>query len=63
MGKSLQIRPDFTEELVGFMIQTMLTVVRFPRAPFALIPLSKNEERIYGADAKIEAYLSTLYTI
>lgn len=60
MGKSNLIRPDFTEELVGFMIQSMLTVTRFPRAPFALIPLSKKQERIFGADAKIEA-LCPLY--
>ncbi len=60
MGKSLQIRPDFTEELVGFMIQSMLTIIRFPRAPFALIPMSKKHERIYGADARIEA-LCPLY--
>ena len=47
--------PDFTEDLVAFMIQTMLTIVRFPRAPFALVPLSKKDELIYGADAMIES--------
>jgi len=29
------------------MIQMMLTILSFPRAPFAMIPLSKNEERIF----------------
>jgi hypothetical protein len=55
MAKSNQIIPDFTEDLVGFMIQSMLTIARFPRAPFAMVPLSKTEERIYGVDAKIES--------
>ena len=60
MSTSNQIIPDFTEDLVGFMVQSMLTITRFPRAPFAMVPLSKNEERIYGADAKIES-ISPLY--
>lgn len=55
MAKSNQIIPDFTEDLVGFMVQSMLTIARFPRAPFAMVPLSKTEERIYGSDAKIES--------
>lgn len=54
MSKNL-ITPDFTEEIVGFMIQTMLTITRFPRAPFALVPLSKKDEVIYGADAFIDS--------
>ncbi len=60
MSKSNQIAPDFTEDLVGFMIQSMLTIARFPSAPFAMVPLSKIEERIYGADAKIES-ISPMY--
>ncbi len=60
MSKSKLITPDFTEDLVGFMIQSMLTVIRFPKAPFALIPLSKRDEIIYGADAIIES-ISPLY--
>jgi len=47
MAKSNRIVPDFTEDLVSFMIQMMLTILSFPRAPFAMIPLSKNEERIF----------------
>lgn len=60
MAKSNQIIPDFTEDLVAFMVQTMLTITRFPRAPFAMIPLSKKEERIFGADVKIES-IAPLY--
>lgn len=60
MNNSQHLVPDFTEELVGFMIQMMLTIGKFPRAPFALIPISKKEERIFGADAKIEA-IAPLY--
>lgn len=55
MSKSNLIVPDFTEDIVGFMIQSVLTITRFPRAPFALVPLSKKEEVIYGADALIES--------
>ncbi len=60
MTKSNLITPDFTEDLVGFMIQSMLTITRFPRAPFALVPLSKKDEVIYGADAMIDS-VSPLY--
>jgi len=42
------------------MIQSMLTITRFPRSPFALVPLSKKDEVIYGADALIES-ISPLY--
>ena len=55
MTKSNLIIPDYTEDIVGFMIQSMLTITRFPRAPFALVPLSKKDEVIYGADALIES--------
>lgn len=47
--------PDFTEDFVAFMVQMILTITKFPRAPFALVPLSKKEEVVYGADAKIES--------
>jgi hypothetical protein len=57
---SKQIIPDFTEDLVSFMIQMTLTITRLPRAPFALVPMSKKDERIFGADAKIES-ISPLY--
>lgn len=60
MSKSSLITPDFTEEIVGFMIQSMLTITRFPRAPFALVPFSKKDEVIYGADALIDS-ISPMY--
>ncbi len=60
MAKSNLLIPDFTEELVAFMVQMMLTITRFPRAPFAMIPLSKKDERIFGADVKIES-IAPLY--
>jgi len=60
MSYSKQLNSDFTEDFVSFMIQMMLTIVRFPRAPFALIPMSKTQERILGADAMIES-ISPLY--
>lgn len=60
MSKTNLITPDFTEDLVGFMIQSMLTIISFPNAPFALVPLSKKDEVIYGADARIDS-ISPLY--
>ena len=60
MANSNRIVPDFTEDLVSFMIQMMLTILSFPRVPFAMIPLSKNEERIFGADVKIDS-IAPLY--
>ena len=60
MRKSNLITPDFTEDMVSFMIQSMLTIIRFPRAPFALVPLSKRDEVIYGADALIDS-VSPIY--
>ncbi len=60
MAKSNLIIPDFTEDLVAFMVQMMLTITRFPRVPFAMVPLSKKSERIYGADVKIES-IAPLY--
>lgn len=60
MSKSNLIIPDFTEDIVGFMIQSMLTITRFPRAPFALVPLSKKDEVIYGSDARIDS-VSPIY--
>jgi len=60
MSKSNLIVPDFTEDIVGFMIQSILTITRFPKAPFALVPLSKKDEVIYGADALIDS-VSPIY--
>ncbi len=60
MSKSNLIKPDFTEDIVSLMIQTMLTITRFPKAPFALVPLSNRDEVIYGADAYIDT-ISPLY--
>jgi hypothetical protein len=60
MSKSNLISPDFTEDNVSLMVQILLTVPRFPRAPFALVPLSKSDEVIYGADAYIDS-ISPLY--
>lgn len=60
MSKSNLISPDFTEDNVSLMVQILLTVPRFPKAPFALVPLSKSDEVIYGADAYIDS-VSPLY--
>ena len=45
------ITPDFTEELVGFVIQSYLTFISFPCNRFYIKPFSRQEEARRGADA------------
>ena len=60
MSRSNLISPDFSEDTVSLMVQLLLTIPRFPKAPFALVPLSKRTEVIYGADTYIDS-VSPLY--
>ena len=52
-ARSNRIDPDYTEELVGFVIESFLTSLSFPRRRFTLEPFSKHEERSTGADARL----------
>lgn len=49
----LRLDPDFTEETVGFAIESFLTLLSFPRHRFTVEPFSRAEERWLGADAHI----------
>jgi hypothetical protein len=49
------IEPDFTEELVGFMIQHHLSICSFPGKPLFMLPLSAARENELGADVEIKA--------
>ncbi len=60
MKKSNLLSPDFTEDTISLMIQILLTIPYFPKAPFALVPLSRKDEVIYGADAYIDS-ISPIY--
>ncbi len=55
MAKSNLMKPDFTEDLVSFMMQSMLTILHFPNAPYGLIPLNKFDERKTGGDLLIDS--------
>jgi hypothetical protein len=55
MPRGNLIEPDFTEELVGFMIQHHLSISSFPGKPLFMLPLSAKQENELGADVEIEA--------
>lgn len=44
---------DYTEETVGFAIESFLTFISFPLSRFSIEPLSKTNERTLGADARL----------
>jgi hypothetical protein len=59
MGKSagLRLDSDFTEDIVGFAIESFLSVLSFPRYRFSIEPFSRGKERWLGADARLLAQL------
>lgn len=46
---------QFTEDTVALMIESFLTAMVFPLRRFTVVPFSRSEERILGADARIDA--------
>lgn len=46
---------NYTEEVVGFALESFLTLVSFPRPLFTIEPFSQSEERRLGADARLHA--------
>ena len=51
----LRLDPDFTEDLVGFALESFLTLFTFPRRRFSIEPFSRVEERRLGADARLDS--------
>lgn len=49
----LKIDADFTEEVVGFALESFLAVMSFPRHRFSIEPFSRARERGLGADARL----------
>lgn len=49
----LRIDADFTEDVVGFALESFLTVMSFPRHRFSIEPFSRAKERWLGADARL----------
>lgn len=51
--KSLRLDADFTEETVGFALESFLALLSFPRFKFSIEPFSRGKERWLGADARL----------
>lgn len=53
MLKSNRIDANFTEELVGFALESFLATLSFPTRRFSIEPFSRAKERWLGADARL----------
>ncbi len=49
----LRIDADYTEDLVGFALESFLAMVSFPRRRFSIEPFARAKERWLGADARL----------
>lgn len=53
MGNGLRIDANYTEDVVGFALESFLTLINFPSYRFSIEPFSRSKERWLGADARI----------
>lgn len=53
MGGSLLVNPNYTEDTVGFALESFLALLSFPRHRFSIEPFSRGNERWLGADARL----------
>ena len=51
---SLLLTPNYTEDTVGFALESFLSLLSFPRRKFSIEPFSRGNERWLGADARLE---------
>lgn len=51
--KSLRLDSDYTEDIVGFAIESFLSLISFPFYRFSIEPFSRRDEPNYGADARL----------
>jgi hypothetical protein len=51
----LRLNPDYTEDVVGFALESYLTLLNFPRRRFSIEPFSRAKERWLGADARLHS--------
>ena len=51
----LRIDANYTEDVVGFALESFLTLLGFPRQRFTIEPFSRAEERWLGADARLHS--------
>jgi hypothetical protein len=52
---SYKIDADYTEDVVGFALESFLTLLSFPRHRFTIEPFSRAKERWLGADARLHS--------
>lgn len=48
-----RIDSDYTEDVVGFALESFLAVMSFPRRRFSIEPFARAKERWLGADARL----------
>jgi len=53
--RSNKIEPNYSEEVVGFALESYLSVFSFPFNRFILEPFTRSEENWLGADAKLKS--------
>lgn len=53
MRQGLRIDANYTEDVVGFALESFLTLFSFPRQRFSIEPFSRSKERWLGADARL----------
>jgi hypothetical protein len=51
--KSLRLDSDYTEDVVGFAIESFLSLISFPFYRFSIEPFSRREEPMFGADGRL----------
>jgi hypothetical protein len=54
---SLRLDADFTEDTVGFALESFLSLLSFPRLKFSIEPFSRGRERWLGADARLNGHM------
>lgn len=55
---SLRLDADFTEDTVGFALESFLSLLSFPRLKFSIEPFSRGRERWLGADARLNGNMA-----
>lgn len=55
---SLRLDADFTEDTVGFALESFLSILSFPRLKFSIEPFSRGRERWLGADARLNGHIA-----
>lgn len=53
MRQGLRVEANYTEDVVGFALESFLTLLSFPRHRFSIEPFSRSKERWLGADARL----------